>query len=116
MRGECGKGPMGVRRTRCPELEPPAGLTARRLAGRSDLAILSFPLGDRRELTLVEHQIVDAILVGRRNADIARERGTSPRTIANQIAGIYAKLGVRSRAELVAHSALLGGRLVRDES
>jgi DNA-binding CsgD family transcriptional regulator len=93
------------------------GLVARRFAvGGSDLAILSFPVGDRRGLTPVEHQIIDALLAGRRNADIARERGTSTRTIANQVASIYRKLGVRSRAELVAQAAMLGGKMADEET
>jgi DNA-binding CsgD family transcriptional regulator len=78
----------------------------------AEMAILWFPIredGDRGPLTRVEHEIIAAILAGKRNADIARERGTAPRTIANQVASIYRKLGVRSRAELVAQAALLGG-------
>jgi DNA-binding NarL/FixJ family response regulator len=53
------------------------------------------------------------LLEGKRNADIARERGTSVRTVANQVAAIFRKLKVRSRAELVATAALLGAE--RDE-
>jgi DNA-binding CsgD family transcriptional regulator len=102
-----------MRRSR-PELRPPTGLTARRIG--SDLALLCFPLVHREELTLAEHQILDALLAGRRNADIARGRGTSTRTIANQVANIYRKLGVRSRAELVAGAAMLGGNLADDEA
>lgn len=42
------------------------------------------------------------IFAGESNDDIARRRGTSPRTVANQIASIFRKHGVGSRAELVA--------------
>jgi DNA-binding CsgD family transcriptional regulator len=37
-------------------------------------------------------------------AAIARERGTSPRTVAHQISSSYQKLGVSSRREPVALS------------
>jgi DNA-binding CsgD family transcriptional regulator len=39
-------------------------------------------------------------LRGASNQDIARTRGVSVRTVANQLAAVYRKLGVRSRAEL----------------
>jgi DNA-binding CsgD family transcriptional regulator len=107
---------MPHRRKFRPELRPPVGLAARSIqAGGSDLAILWFPIGSRGELTEVEHEIVHALLAGQRNAEIARERGTASRTVANQIASIFRKLGVRSRAELVAQAALLGGSIAHDE-
>lgn len=34
------------------------------------------------------------------NAEIAERRGTSPRTVANQVASLFRKLGVASRSEL----------------
>jgi DNA-binding NarL/FixJ family response regulator len=43
-----------------------------------------------------------ALLDGKSNAEIARERGVKERTVANQIARGYAQLGVRSRLELAA--------------
>lgn len=49
----------------------------------------------------VEHEVVELLLRGHDNRSIAAERGTSPRTVANQIANIFRKLGVRSRAELL---------------
>jgi DNA-binding NarL/FixJ family response regulator len=51
-------------------------------------------------LTASEREIVEQIVGGYSNTDIARSRGTSPRTIANQITVIYRKLGVTSRREL----------------
>lgn len=53
------------------------------------------------ELTRAERDIVDGIARGERNRAIARRRGTSERTVANQIAALFAKLGVVSRAELL---------------
>lgn len=54
--------------------------------------------------TLTEAEAVVALLVlrGLSNRDIAFVRGTSTRTVANQLASIFAKLGVGSRVELTA--------------
>ena len=41
------------------------------------------------------------------NTEIARTRGTSARTVANQVASLFRKLGIRSRAEAVAALATL---------
>ena len=72
-----------------------------------DLAILSFPASV--PLTDAEHAIGGALLAGMKNGEIARERGTTLRTVANQVASLYRKLGVQSRSEFVAHAALFGG-------
>lgn len=53
-------------------------------------------------LTCAEREIALALLRGATNRAIACERGTAPQTVANQIAALYAKLGVHSRAELAA--------------
>jgi DNA-binding NarL/FixJ family response regulator len=53
-------------------------------------------------LTNAERAIVDGLLGGKGIAAIARERGTSPRTVAHQITSTYQKLGVSSRRELLA--------------
>jgi DNA-binding NarL/FixJ family response regulator len=65
--------------------------------------VLSFPVPTadlRGLLSGSEAAIARDILAGRSNAEIARRRGTAIRTIANQIASIYRKVGVRSRLEL----------------
>lgn len=70
------------------------------------LAVAAAEIGERTDdprLTDTERGIVSAILRGESNAAIAQARGTSPRTVANQIARMFKKLGVGSRAELVAH-------------
>lgn len=51
-------------------------------------------------LTDAERNIARAVLDGMATATIASLRGRSAKTVANQIASIYRKLGVRSRAEL----------------
>ncbi len=60
-------------------------------------------------LTAAERTIVDMLLEGRSNRAIALRRGTSVRTVANQLQAIYDKLGVRSRREVVAR--VLGVKL-----
>jgi len=51
-------------------------------------------------LTPTERAVAESILTGASNAQIARERRRSVRTVANQIASLFKKLGVRSRLEL----------------
>lgn len=53
-------------------------------------------------LTPAEREVVALLVAGQSNQEIAAARGVSPRTIANQLAAIYRKLGVSSRVELVA--------------
>jgi DNA-binding CsgD family transcriptional regulator len=45
--------------------------------------------------------VATELLAGRSPAEVARSRGTSPRTVAHQITSAYAKLGVSSHRELV---------------
>jgi DNA-binding CsgD family transcriptional regulator len=65
--------------------------------------VLSFPIPTwslPANLTAAERGVATALLHGLDRAEIARVRGTSPRTIANQIASLFEKLGVQSRIEL----------------
>lgn len=86
-------------------LQPPDGISATRFrVDGEEVAVLSFPLPDYdlpESLTDAERQVVALLLDGRTNAAIAEERGTSVRTVANQIASIFRKAGVASRSELV---------------
>jgi DNA-binding NarL/FixJ family response regulator len=50
-------------------------------------------------LSDAERDVVAGILGGKRAAAIARERGTSIRTVSKQITSIYKKLGASSRRE-----------------
>lgn len=50
-----------------------------------------------------EREVALGLLRGRSNAEIARARGTSSRTVAKQVASLFRRLGVGSRAELVSH-------------
>jgi DNA-binding CsgD family transcriptional regulator len=54
------------------------------------------------ELTAAERDVARLVMRGATNADIARSRKTSARTVANQVASILRKLEVRSRVELAA--------------
>lgn len=51
-------------------------------------------------LTAAEGEVARLIAAGLSNAEIARRRGASPRTVANQAASIFRKLGVTSRLGL----------------
>ena len=53
------------------------------------------------ELTPAESYVVRGVVEGRGHADIARARGCSPRTVANQLAAAFQRLKVSGRAELM---------------
>ncbi len=61
------------------------------------------------EFPPAERDVALRVLRGESNAEIARARGTSPRTVAKQLAALFRRLRVGSRAELV-------GRLSRAPS
>ena len=64
-----------------------------------------FTYGPAATLTPAERAVVALALEGCSNQEIARRRGASARTIANQLASAYRKLGVSGRAELAALGA-----------
>lgn len=73
--------------------------------GDTELVVVSVPKPDPANLeilTAAEAEVATLALQGLSNFGIAMERGTSERTVANQLASIYAKLRVNSRAELLA--------------
>ncbi len=57
-------------------------------------------------LTASEQSVFRALLAGQSNSAIAASRGRASRTIANQVAAIFRKLHVSSRAELLASRAI----------
>lgn len=59
---------------------------------------------DRRESTLTdrEFEIAQRVGVGLTFKEIARELGLAPSTVSTHLYNLYAKLGIRRRAELVA--------------
>jgi DNA-binding NarL/FixJ family response regulator len=70
-----------------------------------DTLILSF---EHRapQLTAAELDVMADLLAGCSNGEIARRRGRSTRTVANQVASILKKLGAGSRLEIVALAPL----------
>lgn len=70
---------------------------------RWDGAAFAFPV-PRADLpgsvTVAEREVLRGLLEGYRNEDIADARGTSARTVANQVTSLYRKLGVNARREL----------------
>lgn len=94
------------KRAQAPQLAPPVGLSGTIVRiGDEELAVLSVPVVTPswpRELTPAELEVARLLLEGHSNAEIARLRRTAQRTVANQIARIFEKLGVGSRAELLA--------------
>jgi DNA-binding NarL/FixJ family response regulator len=63
------------------------------------------------ELTERERVVLELLARGRRTAEIAGELFLSPKTVANNMTSIFAKLQVASRAEAIvrAHEGGLGG-------
>jgi DNA-binding CsgD family transcriptional regulator len=53
-------------------------------------------------LTETEQEIIHGVLRGQSNEQIAQERNRSSRTVANQIANAFRKLGINSRSQLFA--------------
>lgn len=83
----------------------PRNLTAYRVSvGSHEIVIFSYrleyPLLDA--LTAAEREVVLEAAQGLSNLEIAKRRNRSARTIANQLASAFRKLGIRSRRELVA--------------
>jgi DNA-binding NarL/FixJ family response regulator len=79
------------------------------LRPNGEFLVLSIPLPrppEAARLTPAERQVLDLLLRGRSNAAIAGRLGRATRTVANQVAAIFQKLGVNSRGEL---AAVLGG-------
>ncbi|MCK6537711.1 MAG: helix-turn-helix transcriptional regulator [Polyangiaceae bacterium] len=60
-------------------------------------------------LSAAEREVALLVAHGLSNAEIARARGVSPNTVANQIASLFRKLGVGSRLELTRKVAGRGG-------
>src|SRR5262245_36406460 len=90
-------------------IDPPDDLQASLVRlGSRPYVLLNFTLRSAARplrLTPAERTGAVALLEGLSNAEIACLRGSASRTVANQIAAIYRKLGVRSRAELAARWA-----------
>ena len=77
------------------------GSAARKLGACSRVALVRVEAEpDFSVLTPSEREVAKLAREGLSNAAIAELRGTSPRTVANQLARIYRKLGCGSRVGL----------------
>ncbi|MFO0547707.1 MAG: helix-turn-helix transcriptional regulator [Polyangiaceae bacterium] len=79
------------------------------------LVVVSAPLTPLQHgtLTKTELEIARRVIRGESVAQIAQARARSPVTVSNQIASLYAKLGVHNRREL---SAALSHTSLAEES
>ena len=69
-----------------------------------EYVVCSFPV--RRpacfaELTAAELAVAEAVIEGIGTREIATLRGVSERTVSNQLATVFEKLGISSRLELI---------------
>lgn len=97
-----------------PGSEPSTVRTTSFRVGTEEFTVVSVPLPDADDLSVLtsaERDVCRRLLRGRSNAEIAQARGRSDRTIANQVAAIFHKLGVGSRAELAARYSLTSNHL-----
>jgi DNA-binding NarL/FixJ family response regulator len=109
-----------------PAPEPTTPAVALRAAAMDEvgpsIVVLSFPLADTEHpfdaLTKAERVVARLALQGLSNREIAEVRGTSIRTVANQVASLLARLEVTSRRELAARYAHVSPRppTARDSS
>lgn len=84
------------------EVPMPAAARVHMLA--DDLALVEIPAPEAcfpPPLTEAERDIAQRVFDGATNDEIARARGVSVKTVGNQLAALYRKLGVDSRVELV---------------
>jgi len=87
-----------------PSLRAPVGIDAARLQLDTEYLVLSYPLPALElpeSLTPAEREVAMLLVRGLSSAAVAAQRGVALRTISNQIASLYAKVGVSSRIELV---------------
>ena len=74
---------------------------------RSELRRIGGRTTSDGELSETERQIVELVVAGRRNREVAAELSLSPNTVAWNLSKIYRKLGVASRTELAARMAAM---------
>jgi DNA-binding NarL/FixJ family response regulator len=98
-----------------PELSNQLGRLSQLQVGDASYAIVSALRPDLRfpvELSLAEAAVLRSLIAGSSHAEISGQRARSPRTVANQLATAFRKLGVSGRratiGRLIEHSAQLG--------
>lgn len=67
---------------------------------RSELARIGGRAAAGDELTPTEQSVAELVAMGKTNKEVAAQLFITPRTVEGHLTRIYAKLGVRSRAEL----------------
>ncbi|CAN5136456.1 hypothetical protein BH09MYX1_BH09MYX1_60150 [soil metagenome] len=86
----------------------PKGLSYSECGDHGSVVIFSYPITTSEpRLTDAERQVALLLMEGASNAEIADARGCAVRTVCNQIQGLFRKLGVGSRTELMAKMPLL---------
>ena len=87
--------------SRGPEASADVDVAALEVSG-VELPVVSFPqIPCPETFTEAEREVACMVAAGTSNAEIARRRVTSERTVANQLASIYRKCRVATREELV---------------
>ena len=84
-------------------LRAPRGLRREPSRKAGEHSIISFPISDadwRQGLSRAEVSVAEDTLAGKGRSQIAARRGAAVRTVVNQLASVFRKLGVRSRLEL----------------
>lgn len=77
--------------------------------GEAEFLVLSYPAAPPAlpaSLTASERGVATGLLAGLSNREIALSRGVAVRTVANQVASVLRKAGVRSRFELARKHAV----------
>jgi DNA-binding CsgD family transcriptional regulator len=74
---------------------------------RSELRRIGGRTSSHDELSETERRIVELVVAGRRNSQVAAELHLSPHTVSWNLSKVYRKLGVSSRTELAAQVAAL---------
>lgn len=72
---------------------------------RAELARLGLRRSDRWQLTETERRVAELAAAGRTNREVAQQLFISPKTVEANLARVYRKLSIRSRAELGARIA-----------
>jgi DNA-binding CsgD family transcriptional regulator len=72
---------------------------------RSELGRIGGRTASATELSETERRIVELVVAGLRNRQVAAELNLSPNTVVWNLSKVYRKLGISSRTELAARMA-----------
>ena len=92
--------------------EAPAGLLVERFESQGDeFMVVSWPVAPKtpvRTISPALAEVLQGVLDGSSNAEIAACRGTSVRTVANQVAALLRLYEVGSRVQLALRVSTMG--------